>query len=527
MPSLTDYWPVIMSADSDVTPRLCFRLAGRSLGLIGVRYSGQPVNYFRAIEPLFLDIFKTLLISSSQLSHFEAQNMGRIVALHSKLSSYAQQEYQIVAYRSLLNAFLPKGRPEHLEDLRRCIQSVKDKTSNLARIYRGLPVDSVTEMWSDLDNHITFLTDPNNRKTLTPPITEGSPILMAWQTTKSLLLSSNESWRVWTDWYDYRFRFIPSPNIPSFLWRDIEEELIADSSFWRTDDIDDVNGLFAAKALEKLEKLVDHQAAMPQISSSVNFEIDENSLKVLRPDDKLDIAVRNESAVEEVLRIAEQMLDICNTNSASHLRNTVCNYIDVFQGATWKSPIPLVLRGDALRKSFDAQISRPYDSDLPEIGDNSMLVFRNLIRAHNLLISLHPALREIDNNLESTRSERHDTATKILRSIINFTKSRRELNVRNLDALHTLESLMSKDDDENSYLLNASVFNFVKSAGAFLWNKRLQLTAGGASILGTTYALSQWMLANEAWLLSYFNLNSPIGALIRSAIEIIKRLPLA
>ena len=187
----------------------------------------------------------------------------------------------------------------------------------------------------------------------------------------------------------------------------------------------------------------------------------------------------------------------CDKNSASHLKDEIDRYDNSFGSTGWENPIPFAIRGDRLRRLLDIHLAKDAGSDIPDISDQTLFCFQNLVRAHNFAVSIHPDTRKIDDQLNE--------------------------GLRGLDS-DPLE--IFRDSASKVLLAFGFIGNVVQSASGWIWRNRKALAAGSVTLGGALLATAKWMLAQEAWLLANFSVNSQIGALLRSVLEILKSLPI-
>ena len=192
-----------------------------------------------------------------------------------------------------------------------------------------------------------------------------------------------------------------------------------------------------------------------------------------------------------------------------------------------RDPIPFVVRGDAQRRTLDALLVKDDFSDLPELSDRTLLTFRNLVRTHNLIISLHPEKKKIDENLREGFRTDTDPLEK-LKSISDLYRSKKEIDNKSRETLKFLESKVDgEESNERSNLLALGfIGNFVQSTASWIWENRRKVGAGIVSTGSAVYFAGSWLVANEAWVLSTFPIDSSIGALVRAALQVLKGLPL-
>ncbi|GAA4044989.1 hypothetical protein GCM10022213_15020 [Parerythrobacter jejuensis] len=251
-------------------------------------------------------------------------------------------------------------------------------------------------------------------------------------------------------------------------------------------------------------------------------------MKIDEPKTKTQSSQVKKSAIQEVIFATDTMLAECEINSAAYLKPIMQRYRASFPSVEeWSDDVQLVMRGDAVRKLFEAQISKAYDSDLPDLSETTLLTFKNVIRSHNALISLHPDLWELDEAVTTSRKGRVENAHEGLKKIVQFAETKKYLDDETRSALKILSDTTENNSESYILIVQSTIFNFVIASSRWIWLNRKSITAGAVGMVTITYGLSQWMIANETWLLSYFGMDSAIGALLRAALKIVKGLPLA
>lgn len=528
----------ILNSELDPVQRSCFRIAGRSLGLLGVRPRTESEALFERTEVLILDALRGLMICSTLLNNLDPTIAGYAKDYHSKLANHISYDMHISATRAALEAALPNTKPRKIELLRKCLQASLDKAANLVERYaivddrtwdsfRKAKAKLALEYTSDISAVVNAMQISKARVSLTPALTPDHVIYPAWKIARARLLRRSQTWKLWVDWYQYRFLGETSPEVPNALWKAIESDLCQNRDFLRKIDPVHVNGIFAETVIRHVEQLIDFQSNHIVSDIAPQIELTDNSIKIT-PADIGQESAPNKSAIFELISAINTMRDECEKNSASFLKDDLENYARSFSEDGWNDPIPFVVRGDIQRRSLDAIMTKPIDSDLPELSDRTLLAFRNLIRAHNFVISLHPEMKKIDDNLREGFGEIDADPLSKIRDIVDLYKSKKMIDDQSRETLNFLES---RDSDsmrrEGWYILWVGFLgNFVQAASAWVWKNRISLLKGTVSVGTATYAAGAWMIANEAWVLRTFPLDSSIGSLVRAALEVLKQLPL-
>lgn len=526
MYDLRKYDSLLSETPFDISNKLAYRMAGRSFGLLSIIEERSVALRGNYNELFYLDFFRALILMSDAINEHSPTKIKRCSDYGDYLKSYKSKTHFAIAFRSALAAQLPNSRAQNKENLRTCMQSVLDNSRNLAYYLGGNLREIDDDIQSDFASHIATL---SSGKPNVPPITKNSPFYSAWARTARYLNQKSDTWRIWIEWYDFRFLMKSGENVPSFLWREIEAKLCAHEAFLNGRDAIAVNAAFAKICLESLEKLVDTQAKLPPVPAGIDFDIRDDSIEIRQFD---AIGSKNEeirkTAIGEVIYSANVMLDHCENNSARHLDPVIRRYRDAFpNNESWSDDIELVMRGDAVRKAFESQLNKSYDSDLPDLSDEVMLSFRNLLRSHNTLLSLHENLWKIDEIVSASSSLKSDQAYDGLMSIVQFSETREYLNENSKKAIIMIAQGGIQDEARSQLLRRSSLFNFIRSASSWIWLRKREIAGTSATVAGLSYAVGSWMLANQQWLLETFPIDSSIGALIRAVLEILSRLPLA
>lgn len=528
MRNLSDFDDVFEKHPFDISREITFRATSRSLGLLSIIEQRSVILKSDESELMYLDFFRALMIISNNLNYTSPKNTGLCADYFSRLSKYNPVTPFSIAFRAALACNLPNGKERNRENIRRCVQSILDNGRNYAT-YLQCDVKAITDdVWKDFLYHIKYIINGKTGELL-PPLYNTGPFLTAWKKTARRLLSKNETWNVWIEWFDYRLLGKPGDHIPTFLWKEIEQRFCVDQVALQSTDAVEANARFANICLESLEELVDHQSETSQVHAGLEFEVSNAKIDATEPNQRRsNVSPRASSAIEEVVYTSEIMLKECEANSASYLKPIVERYRSTFpSNSEWDDDVQLVMRGDAVRKAFEAQTKRKYDSDLPELTEATLQNFRQMIRAHNALISLNPEMWELDEAVSTARRANKDDAYEGLRRIVHFAETQRFLKDETRETLVFLLSTADQSAERDALIAEVSVLNFVKAASAWIWKNKAKVVAAPAGALTAGYALGQWMLANESWLLSYFSIDSMAGALIRAVLQLLKGLPLA
>jgi hypothetical protein len=527
MYNLKNYDNTLAESPFDVSAKLTFRVAGRALGLLSLVQERSITLKRKNSDLFYLDFFRALALMSDSINDHQPHKIKKCAELSNYLQRYMSDSLFTIAYRAALMCHLPNSRSENRENIRRCLQSVLDTSRNQANVLDVSYTSINNDIWGDFSDHLHHLTTKD--KFNSPAVQSHSPFFKAWRMTARSLLQRSETWKVWIEWYDFRFLKKAGENVPGFLWKEIEAQICSDSVFLTSNDPVEVNARFAQVCLSCLEKLVDAQATVGSAPAGLNFQIEDDRITSTAFDSmgSKDDEIRR-AAVGEVIFASDTMLDHCETNSARYLKPIIERYREAFTDEkTWGDDIELVMRGDTLRKAFESQVNKSYDSDLPDLSDEVMLSFRNLLRSHNTLVSLHENLWKLDEIVSASSNQRADSSQSGLASIIEFAETKKYLDENSRKAILLITDQFSPDREESLLLVKLTFLNFVQSASSFIWNKRKQLAAGMVSLMGAGYGVGAWMVANQTWLIETFPIDSTIGALVRAALDILSKLPLA
>lgn len=527
MYNLKAYDEILSESPFDVSNQLTFRIAGRALGLISLVESRSITLKKKNTDLFYLDIFRSLIIMSDAINDRQPTKIKKCAEFSEHLQRYMSDSLFTISFRAALSSQLPNSRNENREHLRRCLQSVLDTSRNHANNLEISYTQLNKDIWGDFSGHLDCLR--HDRKFGLPPVSPDSPFFKAWRISARTLIQKSDTWKIWIEWYDFRFLRKSGENVPAFLWKEIESQICSDGIFLASNDPVEVNARFAEICLMCLEKLVDHQASSGPVPAGLSFQIEEEIIKssAFDPVGSKDDEIKR-TAVGEVMFASDAMLDHCESNSARYLKPIIERYRNSFtEQNNWSDDIELVMRGDVIRKSFEAQINKSYESDLPDLSDEVMLAFRNLLRAHNTLISLHENLWKLDEIVSTRSSQKSEDSYKGLISIVEFAKMKKYLDANSSKAIFLIANKHQNESSSSSFLIKTTFFNFVQSVSAFIWTNRNRFAAGAASLVGVGYGVGAWMVANQSWLLETFPIDSSIGALLRAVLDILKGLPLA
>ena len=524
MPSASDFTDRILAHQEDIFGSLALRLTALSLPLVSVPATLTYVSGYDE-ELFYLDLFRTLLLCCAIQSNISPHVAVAIAQKYDRLSRYISYSMGVVAFRACLRLNLPIPRNEKVEELRRCTQSAFDITSNRSMSARL----GVNDFWQRFQSHLVSL-ETNQRNPQRVIDQDDRLHINAWNQISRKLISSNETWRIWTEWFEFRFMGRPGENVPSFLWGEIEARFISDEQKFNTSNVNDCNRYFAECAIEIVEKFADFQSQAEQISGGPKFEVDEDeqiSLSISLNKQK-DVHQKRDasSIVDEVLSLAYKMLEECKMNSATYLNESVASYKDAFEFSSWKDPAKVVVRGDVLRSLLMAQLNRAPGSDLPEIQDRTMLVFKSLVRTHNLLVNVYNELSVIDSGLASNAINRSNEAINGLRRIVDYADSKIALTNNARDSLEAVIALGQSKDESDRVTIGITIANFTQATFSFLWKHKFSIPARITAATSAAFGLAQWALANESWLLKLYGVNSEVGALIRATLRVLHSMPL-
>lgn len=528
----------LLNCEIDPTARICFRISGKTFGLFGVRPSTDTeIQFFRS-EQLILDSFRSLLICSTLLNDLNPQVAGFASDYYDRLADYLSYDRLAISIRAALKSALPANRQTKLETLRQCVQSSHDQTINLLGQYNNSTrmnykdkrayLNSLEDALQDEIELVVLETKRNGRFAKLPPaVNTENDIYYAWKTTKKRLQRRSETWKVWVDWYQYRFLGENSAEVPNALWKSIEMSLAKNKDFLTATDPIIVNGIFAEAIISEVTNLVDYQATHQVSNIAATFRFDDRQVYVT-PSEVNTVESLNQSALNELIRSISVMREECKKNSASFLKDELEDYAVSISPNGWADVIPFAVRGDLLRRSLDAIQAKPVDSDLPDLSDRTLLSFRNLVRAHNFVVSIHPEVKHVDDHLrEGINTYDVDPLEKI-RDISGLYRSKVTIDAKSRETLDFLSNRLLTDNNVERKRLVAFgiIANFVQSSSAWIWSNRKKIVLGGITTGTAVFTAASWMVANEIWLLSTFPLNSSIGALVRSAMEILRSLPI-
>ncbi|MCD1621821.1 hypothetical protein [Citromicrobium bathyomarinum] len=397
---------------------------------------------------------------------------------------------------------------------------------------RMVAVDELkNETWNylkkDLSDVIGIYRTKRGVGTLPPALNPNHSLYRSWLLLKERLQARSETWNVWIEWYEFRFLGKTSSKVPNGLWKSIENKLCLRHDFMSSDDVTTINGIFAEQILEEVEALVDYQASVEFSQTAPSVTVSNGTIEISDPP-TARLSGQNHIAFSELQDALNAMKAECDKNSASHLKDDIDSYDNSFGSTGWENPIPFAIRGDRLRRLLDIHLAKDAGSDIPDISDQTLFCFQNLVRAHNFAVSIHPDTRKIDDQLNEGLRGLDSDPLEIFREISRIYQAKVVIDKNSRETLDFLRKGIDADSDSASKVLLAFGFigNVVQSASGWIWRNRKALAAGSVTLGGALLATAKWMLAQEAWLLANFSVNSQIGALLRSVLEILKSLPI-
>ena len=526
VPLAAEFSDRILTHPDDIFGALALRVTARALPLIVVPQSVSMALRDEG-ELFYLDLFRTTLLCCAIQTNITPKIAISIAEKYDNLTKYYSYSMGVVAFRACLRLNLPLPRSEKIEELRRCTQSAYDITANVS-MRMGQAVKNDT-FWERFEKHLISLEthQPDTQRALE---SNDSVIARSWTQLSRKLASRNETWKIWIEWFEFRFMGRSGESVPAFLWGEIESRFISNENRFNQNSVTHCNKYFAQCALEVVEEFADFQSNAQQISGGLQFEIgQDNQIRIgnaqnVEPEGYLNSSYS--TVVEEVINVIEKMKAECKLNSATYLNESIESYSDSFFEKTWNDPAKVVVRGDALRMLLAAQLNRTAGSDLPELQDRTILVFRNLVRSHNLLVNVYHELAVIDSGLSSNTINRSNDSINGLKRIINYAESKIALDNQAKASIEALIALGSNPDEADRVKIGISISNYAQATFSYIWKHKSTLSTKAATAVGTTFFLAQWALANEKWIIGLFNVNSEVGALIRATLRFLHEMPL-
>lgn len=311
----------ISQCELDPVQRACFRTAGRGLGLLGVRPETESEQSFARTEQSIIDAFRSLLLCSALLNDLSPNVAGYASDYHERLRTHLRWEPLLVAFRAALDSALPRGKLQKIEILRKCVQSVVDKSSNSLTFYSVVQGGSYAERLrvtkqierltiSDIWNVARQSRRFGQRPSLPPALSAEDPLYRAWEITKTRLLRRSDTWHVWINWFEFRMLGQISDEVPSTLWKSVEDVLSQNTLFLTSTDPVEVNGIFASELVEQVEKLVDFQAHHQVSNVAPAVTLDERGIHI-EDQASIDVDQLQRSAIEELCTAVDTMKEEC------------------------------------------------------------------------------------------------------------------------------------------------------------------------------------------------------------------------
>lgn len=245
----------------------------------------------------------------------------------------------------------------------------------------------------------------------------GAPteIEVHWHKLRDHLLTANEGWEVWTDWYQDRLDGNPANEelevtkalIPNEIWEAGPATLNAEIARLIAE-----HGKPSEKDIE-LPKEIDSV----QSNAGERFEGSDDEL-IDVAEDPLSREIRTDEIAQEfhaeVLDAAEQVLDSCRaSNQLGRLADVVDGYLKRL-GASPEDVRPtMVGRGERLRFLRDADLRLQQEDDpIPgPMAPDAFARLQNLISAHNQYVATDPKLKEIQDALADPEAQVRATVT--------------------------------------------------------------------------------------------------------------------
>ena len=245
---------------------------------------------------------------------------------------------------------------------------------------------------------------------------EGTPLGVAelWSDLKRILLSLDQDWQVWTNWYDDRLRGAAHPDArPLIAELELKRILIPDAVWDEGPSV--VNSRIAELEAEYREILdLDADGALEEETFATRFrdfgsKIDADDLADADAVSSDPDSAQNHAEIKQLaqeLLSATEPLDV-QTNQPGAVRALA---LDLIEAAGLRvdamQPRPFVLRAGRLQSELEADDKRIIDSGLegPPLSADQRRSLQNLCDACRTLINLDPFLAKIDAARRGTSS---------------------------------------------------------------------------------------------------------------------------
>jgi len=284
----------------------------------------------------------------------------------------------------------------------------------------------------------------------------------------------------------------------------------------------------------------------PQTKGAVQFEArDDRPIEVKRRGSAGELRddLSAQRRHKEVLRRADQLLaDYVRTsqggNASARLLEEVALFKDSLGGAIEElDPDLLIPRGDGLRRDLNAYQNRDEFSVLPPAPDDLILALGKLVSDYNNFVSFDPELARRDEALLGPDARRRLVPPEEGQKVLVDAVARHAAHQDVVDILAEeakVAPIVPDPDSRQSRRYSEGAKNFARIAiemayeyAIALWRNKRAIAAGGVFVLTSSYAAAQWVLGNQAWLISYFSENRVMLEIITNLVRILEKLPLA
>lgn len=468
-------------------------------------------------------MFRGLMTASVALSGYDVKTRTACENAIGDLNKFTGSHSFITrAVLNALQAVVPGNRTAKIEVVRRALQTSYDVMRNAALgPVEGRP-EYYFDTWSAAEDDVANLLKGNG---LPPPLPAEIAKSKDWQRLERLLVEFDPSWKIWVHWLRFKVFGLITDDIPYQVWPLVERALVArPNEFWRQSEMA-INAAFAQEVVEAIETLLEEEAAKDQHACGLKFYVQDNGqIDLLEqpptPSDDLRLSV-----IREVIDSATSLRDLCDSNSTAHLRDRVDQYLDVMQDGQWRDGMLLVMRGDNLRKELAFQEKREEDSDIAPVTQAALMSLQQTVRMHNMMVNSHPALARMDRMLLGPNSSIERVGIPELRKLIASAESRHLVTLKAKEALDDAANEAQekiRELDRQTLRASITVSNFLRATFSFLWKNRKK-----TALVGGTYALGHWAVANEAMITAYFAQNPIMRLLVSRVFEFLRLLPLA
>lgn len=492
----------------EITGELAYRTALRAFPLI----ANDLDRTWRSkvdLSPRLLNLFRGLLtmrVANDNPAEDYTLNLERIVQRCGSVDAY---DYIPRAVRAACNLHTYPTRRDRYEELRKTLQAAKDGSRNIGMSAARHPKQYFAlDTWAEVENDTKILTSKHGG--IVPyVIADKTKVEGSWQDLSDHLDFYNEKWGPWLRWLEFRLFGHSSDGLSLSDWRAAEHQLAnLEDEQWSTVSLlnnrfDEVLSNLVTSRDEEIEPDVESQNPV-----AILFAADETGLIDLdRSPTTAGLPGATDPLYLETLASANQFLDEPLDNSAALLRDRVTKYRDSLLHLHEASGAAVaIVRGESLRllqKSYE----RGGDSlDLPPLTDQSMLSLNELVAHHNVMVSLHSGLANIDKMLAADRPTENLTSAD-LSALVDKARRKRLMTPDALSALETAVQQATDNEDVSSTLLqraSESARNLMRLAIKQLWTYKKALGTAIVAVPSALYAIGQWALANEAILTTYF-----------------------